>query len=141
MGNRAQEQDSSLLPPRRGAVWAVAVDSTARAYDLTAVAFGGSPAPEAAGTRPQHVDLWLQAETNDVYFYFDSATGTSLANTTTQTATAAALAFADAHCAVLKAGNPPMKVRIDRSLDKFIQVKAATTAGVLRLWACSEVSG
>ncbi len=141
MGSRAQEQDSSVLPPRRGAVWALTVDSTARAYDLTAVAFGGSPAPEAAATRPQHVMLYLQAETNDVYFYFDSATGSSLANGTTQAAGAGAMAFADAHCAVLKAGNPPVKVRIDRSLDKYLQVKAASTSGVLRLWACSEVSG
>ncbi len=141
MGNRAQEQDSSLLPPRRGAVWAVTVDSTARAYDLNAVAFGGSPAPEAAATRPQHVDLWMQAETNDVYFYFDSATGSSLANGTLQAATAAALAFADAYCAVLKAGGPPFKVRIERSLDRYLQVKAASTSGVLRMWAASEVSG
>ncbi len=140
MGNRAQEQDSSLLPPRRGAVWALTTDATARAYDLTAVAFGGSPAPEAAATRPQHVDLWLQAETNDVYFYFDSATGTALNNATAQAAAAGALAFADAHCAVLKAGNAPFKVRIERSLDKFIQVKS-TAGGVLRMWACSEVSG
>lgn len=138
MGSTAEEQVAACLPPRRGAVWAVTVDSTARAYSLGALALGGSPAPEAAGTRPKHVILYLQAETNDVYFYFDSATGTSLADGTTQAAGAAAVTLADAHCAILEAGGPPMLVRIDRSLDKFIQVKAASTSGVLRMWAASE---
>jgi len=141
MGSTAEEQNSALLPPRRGAVWSVVVDSTARAYSLGAMALGGSPAPEAAGTRAQHIDLYLQAETNDVFFFFDSAVGTGLSDTAKQTATAAAAAFDDTYCAILKAGNAPIKVRIDRSLDKFIQVKAASTSGVLRMWACSAVSG
>lgn len=137
MGSLAEVQAASILPPRRGAVWAVAVDSTARAYDMTALSLAGAT-PEAAGTRPTHVYLYLQAETNDVYFYFDSATGSALADATKQAAAAGAVAMADAHGAVLKAGNPPLRVRIDRSLDKFIQVKAASTAGVLRMWASSE---
>lgn len=140
MASVAEEQVASLTPPRRGQVWAVAVDSTARAYDLSKIALGsGAVAPEAGGAkRRAYVVMYLQAETNDVYFYFDSATGSSLANATTQAATAADVLMDAAHCAVLKAGNPPIRVRIDRTIDKFIQVKAATTAGVLRMWACSE---
>lgn len=138
MGTTAEVQAAAILPPRRGAVWAVTVDSTARAYDLSALALGGSAAPEAAGTRSKHIVLFLQAETNDVYFYFDSATGNSLADGTTQAATAAAVAMATAHAAILEAGNPPLRVRIDRSVDKFIQLKAASTSGVLRMWAASE---
>lgn len=140
MGARAEEQHSASLPPRRGQVWAVTVDSTARAYDLSALGLAGMPAPEAAGTRPQHVILYLQAETNDVYYYFDSVTGSALDNAAAQAAGAAAVGMQTAHCAVLKAGNAPLKVRIDRSQDKFIQVKAATTSGVLRLWAASAQS-
>ncbi len=136
MGSTAEQQVANTLPPRRGAVWAVTVDSTARSYDLRALALAGVT-PENAGTRPQHVCLYLQADTNDVFFYFDSASGNSLSDTTAQAATAAAVTMADAHAAVLKAGNPPMRVRIDRSLDKYIQVKAASTSGVLRMWACS----
>ncbi len=141
MSSVAEEQASSLTPPRRGAVWAVAVDSTARAYDISAAILGAGEtvAPEAASKRRRQVVLYLQAETNDVYFYFDTATGSSLADSTKQSATAAALAFNDAHCAILKAGNNPIQVRIDRSIDKFIQLKAVSTAGVLRMWACSEV--
>lgn len=137
MASVAEEQAAHITPPRRGAVWAVAVDSTARAYDLSATPLGGYT-PEASGERRQHVDVYLQAETNDVYFYFDTATGSSLSNTASQTATAAALAFADTYCGFLKAGLAPIKVRIDRSIDKFIQVKATSTAGILRMWACSE---
>lgn len=137
MGSNAEDQYAACTPPRRGAVWAVTVDSTARAYNISATALGGYT-PEASQKRRNEVVIYLQAETNDVYFYFDSATGSSLANGTTQAATAAELAFADAHCAVLKTGDPPLKVRINRALDKFIQVKAASTSGVLRMWAGSQ---
>lgn len=137
MASVAEEQIASLTPPRRLAVWAVAVDSTARAYDLSKITIGGYT-PEASGKKRANVVLYLQAETNDVYFYFDSATGSALANATTQSAAAADVLMDTAHCAVLKAGNPPIQVRIDRTIDKFIQVKAASTAGVLRMWACSE---
>ncbi len=136
MGSTAEMQFADIAPPRRGAVWAVAVDSSARAYDMTALPLAGVT-PEAAASRPQHVFLYLQAETNDVYFYFDSVTGSALADTTTQSASAAAVTMAAAHAAVLKAGNPPLRVRINRNVDKFIQVKAASTAGVLRMWASS----
>lgn len=137
MGSRAEHQVADIIPPRRGSVWAVAVDSTARAYDMTALNLAGV-APEAAGTRPMDVFLYLQAETNDVYFYFDSVTGSALDNTAAQAASAAAVAYANTYAVVLKAGNPPLRVRINRSIDKFIQVKAAAAAGVLRMWASSN---
>lgn len=137
MASVAEEQIASLTPPRRGAVWAVTVDSTARAYDLSKIALGGYT-PEASQKKRSNVVLYLQATTNDVFFYFDSATGNSLSDTAKQAAGAADVAFADTYCAVLKAGNPPMQVRIDRSIDRFIQVKATSTSGELRMWACSE---
>ncbi len=124
MGSTAEQHAAAVLPPRRGKVWAVAVDSTVRVYDLSALALGGAAAPERAGTRPTHV-------------YFDSVTGTALADATVQAATSAAVAMADAHGAILEAGGPPLMVRIDRSLDKFLVLKVTSTAGVLRMWACS----
>ncbi len=137
MASVAEEQIASLTPPRRGQVWAVTVDGTARAYDLSKIALGaGAIAPEKSGQKRQCVVLYLQAETADVYFYFDSLTGNSLADGTKQAAAAADVLMADAHCAVLKFGNPPIQVRIDRTIDKFIQVKSS--GGVLRMWACSE---
>ncbi len=124
-------------PPRKGAVWAVAVDNTARAYDISKAALGGYT-PEGALKKRAEVYLYLQAETNDVYFYFHSATDSALDDAAKQTATAADLTFVATHAAILEAGNAPLKLRINRSLDKFIVVKAASTAGVLRMWASSE---
>ena len=135
MGSNAEDQYAQIAPPRRGAVWAVATDTTARAYDISKCALGGYT-PEGSKAKRNHVVLWLQAETNDVYFYFDSATGNSLDTTTKQSAGAGDLAFADSYCAIVKAGNAPIRVRIDRSTDKFIQVRGSA-GGILRMWAGS----
>ncbi len=136
MASVAEEQAATLQPPRRGAVWTLTVDSTARAYDISRLTLG-TFVPSAANKTRANVVLMLQAETADVYFYFDSATGNSLSDTAKQAATPADAAFADTYCAILKAGSSEV-FRIDRTLDKFIQVKAASTSGVLRMWAYSE---
>ncbi len=136
MGTVAEEQLAGNTPPRKGSVWAVAVDATARAYNISKAAFGGYT-PEGANTIRQHVVLYMQAQTNDVFFYFHTATDTALSDTDTQTATAADLAFGTTHCGVIKAGSVEV-FRIDRTVDKFLVVKAASTAGVLRLWSFSE---
>ena len=145
----AEYQTAEFAPPRRGAVIALAVDSTARAYDMKSLALGGHTPTEAARD-PKSVVIWMQAETNDVFFYFasgdvaaDPAAGTSAVATTdvddvsdTATITAGnALAFANTYCALLKAGNGPLPIRINRGVDRFLVVKAASTAGVLRFWA------
>ncbi len=134
MGTYGEEQ---CAPPRKGAVWAVAVDSTARAYDISKCALGGFT-PEASQKRRAEVYLYLQAETNDVYFYFHTETDNTLLDTDKQTATTADLAFGATHGAIIEAGGPPLKLRINRALDKFLILKAASTAGVLRMWAGSE---
>lgn len=139
----ARDQVSECMAPRRGAVIALEVDSTARAYDLKTLAFGGVT-PDEAGRNPIHVMLWMQAETNDVYFYFaDGEVGTvattdvaGIDNTAKVTA-GSALAFANTYAPVLKAGNGPLPVRINRAVDRFLVVKAASTSGVLRFWAAS----
>lgn len=130
----AEAQIAQSQPPRRGAVIALTVDSTARAYDITGLALGGKT-PD--GTAPSEVTLWMQADTNDVFFHFHSSSATDLANGTT-IAAGGAIAFAAAYGAVLEAGERPIKVRINRALDKFLVVKAASTSGTLRFWACSD---
>jgi len=136
MGSIAEAQDANITPPRRGAVLAIDVDSTARAYNISALALGGYT-PEADLDRRNEVFLYLQAETSDVFFYFHSATASDLDDTAKITA-GGAVAFANTYGAVLEAGNPPLKLRIDRSLDKFLIVKAAVASGILRVWAASE---
>jgi hypothetical protein len=139
----AQDQIAECMAPRRGAVIALEVDSTARAYDLKALALGGHT-PTEAGTNPVHVMLFMQAETNDVYFYFADGEVGSVATTdvddidnTAKVSAGSALAFANTYAPVLKAGNGPLPVRINRAVDRFLVVKAASTAGVLRFWAAS----
>lgn len=134
MGTVAEYQYAECRPPRRGATWALTVDATARAYDISKCNLGGFTPPEDHKTT-QDVFLYLQAETNDVYFYFSDATASNLDNTAAQAATSADLSFATTHGALLKAGNAPLKLRITRSVDKFLIVKAASTSGVLRMWA------
>lgn len=147
----AEYQTAEFAPPRRGEVIALEVDSTCRAYDMKSLALGGYT-PKESQRDPKYTVLWLQAETNDVYFYFasgpvsaDAAAGTAAVITTdvddidnTAKVTAgAALAFANTYAGVLKAGNGPLPVRINRGVDRFLVVKAASTSGVLRFWAAS----
>lgn len=147
----AEYQASEYAPPRRGAVIALEVDSTCRAYDLKGLALGGYT-PKESQRDAKSVVLWLQAETNDVYFYFaegavsaDPATSeTAVATTdvddidnTAKVSAGSALAFANTYAGVLKAGNGPLPVRINRGVDRFLVVKAASTAGLLRFWAAS----
>ncbi len=136
MASVAEEQGSGLLPPRKNAIWSVNVDSTARAYDISKLAIGGYT-PEAAGKRSNQVVLYLHADTVDVFFYFHTATDSALSDTATQTAATADAAFAATYAAVVKAGTSEV-FRIDRAIDKFLILKAASTAGILRMWAYSE---
>jgi len=124
-------------PPRKGAVLAITVDSTARAYNISKIALGGYT-PEASLAKRAEVYLWMQAQTNDVFFYFHSATDNALDDTAATSAGSADAAFVATHCAVLEAGESPVKFRINRSLDKFLIVKAASTSGILRVWAASD---
>lgn len=139
----AERQFYECLPPRRGQVIALGVDSTARAYDLVAIALGGYTPAEAQNVGRQ-VTLWMQAQTNDVFFYFApgevGAVITTDVDDVSDTAAVTAgnaIAFADTYCALLKAGNSPLPIRINRAIDRFLVVKAASTAGVLRFWASS----
>lgn len=136
MSSQEECQLAQAMPPRRGSVMAITVDSTARPYDLSALAFGDA-APEASLKGRKQVVLWMQAETNDVYFYFHTATANDLADTSKVSAASPAV-FDNAYGAVLKAGNAPVKIRIDRYKDRWLVLKAASTAGVLRFWAGSD---
>lgn len=137
-------QVDECRPPRRGEVIALTVDSTARAYDLLSVALAGFT-PSNSQREQSSVVLWMQAETANVYFYFASGEAGAVATTdvddidnTAAVAAGAALAFANTYAGVIVAGALPLAIRIDRSLDRFLVVKAASTSGVLRFWAASS---
>lgn len=138
----AVEQASEMMAPRRGAVIALAVDTTCRAYDLKALALGGVT-PNEAGRNPIHVTLWMQAETEDVYFYFaDGEVGTTATtdvddiDVTAKITAGDPITFANTYGARLVANNGPLPVRINRAVDRFLVVRGDATA-ILRFWAAS----
>ncbi|HEY6921282.1 MAG TPA: hypothetical protein VI390_06740 [Methyloceanibacter sp.] len=128
----ATQQVDNVTPPRRGSIVALTVDSTARPYDITALAFGSTYRP---GIKGDYVYLTLTAETNAVYYQFNSATANDL-DDTAKVSAGGTLAFATTHAALLPAGQT-IRLRIQRDVDKWIIVKAASTSGVLRMHASS----
>lgn len=129
-------QVARMLAPRRGAVKSLTVDSTARSYSIIGLALGGHT-PDGASSQPVEVVLAMQAETNDVYFHFRNDSGAADLDDTAKAAAdgAAMTTFTNTHGAVLKAGNAPLFITINRAVDKYLVVKAASTSGVLRFWA------
>lgn len=132
----AEKQAVEVHPPRKGLIKALTVDSTARSYDITALPLAGVT-PDNAATARNEVWLTLQAETADVFFSLSSASYTSLDDTAAAAADGAAMSgYTDTHAARLVADDT-ISFRIDRSRDKFLNVKAASTSGILRFWASS----
>lgn len=135
MGTVVEEQLANVQPPRRGECFALTVDSTARAYDITVLAFGGI-APEAGHSRRLETFVTLRAITNDVYFYFSNVNTADLDNTSV-IAAGGALAYANPQGFPIAAGTE-VRVRLDRSRDLFLIVKAASTSGTLFFRASSS---
>ncbi len=139
MTDRATSQSDNIVPPRMGSVWVQTVDATARPYNIELLPFGGKAI--TTPNQSDHIYLTMLAETNDVFYFFDSATGSSLSDTATNAAgtplTATTMSGSAAMCSRLPVG-VPVAVRIDRRTDKWIQLKTASTGGVVRIWASSQ---
>lgn len=135
----AQNQAANVAPPRRGAVLALGVDTTARAYDLQPLNLGGYT-PNGANIRAEYAYLTLQAEGGDVYFYFANgaaAVDVDDVDPAAIIAAGGALAYANTYAARL-VSDSSLDVRILRSQDKFLVVRATTGTPTLRFWASSE---
>lgn len=139
MVDRSTAQSDNILPPRRGAIWVQTVDATARPYQISLMPFGGKAI--TSPNQSDHIYLTLLCETSDVYYFFDSATGSALLDTTANAAAAAVsattMSASTAMCARLVAG-VPTNVRIERCLDQWLQIKTASGAATLRVWASSQ---
>lgn len=133
-----EHQYAELRPPRRGLVLAITTDTTGRAYDLSALDIGndGTP-PLSPGDQPRTVLLFMQADTNDVYFHFSPDSTVTLDNTAAVAAGAAAV-YSTTYGALLRVGTLAA-FRINRQTDRYLVIKAAT-AGVIRVWAASADS-
>lgn len=138
MATVAEQQLANVTPPRRGAVLALAVDTTARAYDLKDLVLGGY-APKEDLSRAEYVYVTLQAvgdEGDDVWFVFSTTSAADL-DESTEIAAGNALVFADTFGWRLAAGTS-VRVRISRSEDRFLITKAAANTPTLLLRASSD---
>lgn len=125
MGAFVEDQAANVQPPRRGECFALTVDATARPYDLSAVAFGGV-AVEAGAARRNETFVTLRALTADIYVHF-SPTATSDLDPAAVLAAGSALSYPTTHGFVLPVGTE-IRVRLDRSRDKFMVVRTAAAA-------------
>jgi hypothetical protein len=137
----AEHQYAELRPPRRGLTMAIGTDNTARPYDLALLDLGsdGQP-PDGTGDRPRFVNLWMQADTSDIIFYFSPTTQNDLTTTASVAAGSTTTpTYATTDGALLKAGNPPVYFRLHRTTDRWLIVRSAVAAN-LRIWAQSTDS-
>lgn len=133
--NEAGRQADNIRPPRKSHIIALAVDATARAYDLSSLEMGGKNFNAGASLRDA-IYLTLEAETADIYYYFDTATSSTL-DDTAKVSAGGSLAYATTY-AMRIPQNDTRDVRIERSTDKFLVVKTATGTATLRFYASSQ---
>lgn len=133
MSTTVLEQYADSLPPRKGACIALTIDTTARAYSLASLAFGGHT-PNGANDAPVCVNLQLHAETADVFIHFASNNTVTL-DKTAAVAAGGTLAFANTYGQRIPAGST-VPVRIRRHVDTYIHVQGSA-AGILRINAFS----
>lgn len=129
----AEEQAANFTPPRKSNCYAITLDTTARAYDISTLAANGIVPDE---DRRFEVYITVQAETADLYVYFHTATDSALDRTAAVAAGSATAAYVATHCAYIPAGQE-RSYRIDRSIDKFLIVQGSA-AGKCRVWFSSH---
>lgn len=125
-------QALNIVPPRRGAVCAITVDTTARSYDISALDLGKAYDSQNADGG---VYITMQAESTTVYFYFCDTSAVGL-DETAAVAAGGTAAFANTYGAMLPQ-SACIDTRIVRAQDKYLVVKGAA-AGKIRLWASSQ---
>lgn len=139
MTDRATSQSDNWVPARRGEIWSQAVDTTARAYQISLMPFGGKPITNTK--QVDHIYLDLHADGGDVYYYFDSASSTALDDTASNAVGVAVTATTMSGSAAFGARIPSggtISVRIERSLDHWLTIKTASGTATLRVNASSQ---
>lgn len=129
----AEEQAANFTPPRKSNIYAITLDTTARAYNIASLAANGIVPDE---DRRFEVYVTIQAETADLFLYFHTATDSALDRTAAVAAGSATAAYVATHAAMIPAGQE-RSYRIDRSIDKFLIVQGSA-AGICRLFFSSH---
>lgn len=134
MGSLIEDHAAHVLPPRAGQTLVIATDSTARSYDISGLLMGDI----APGEKRRHeVFVCVVAETQDAYINFSTVAKT-VSDTAASAAGTSPPAYADGHSLRVPSGGiMPFRFRLDRQLDKFLNVKTAATGGLLRIWVSS----
>lgn len=128
-------QDADIQPPRVGQVIALAIDATARAYDLTALAFNGEPW-HAVVAQTLYLTMRNDSAATSIYFQF-GVTNTAVLDPAAVVAAGGALVYANTYGDFIPAGGV-VNVRIHRDQDKFMVVRTASGTATLRFYASSE---
>jgi len=131
--DEALQQAADFLPPRRGAVLAITLDTTARPYDISGLTADGVSSLE----RGHDVYITIQAEGADVFYYFSSATASDLSKTAAITAGAAA-AYDNTHPARIVVDQQAHH-RLNRAVDKWL-ILQGSAAGIARLYFSSPTA-
>lgn len=136
MSSQVGLQAENIVPPRRGYCAAVTVDSTARSYLLTSIAFGKAYNESNASDA---IYLTLQnVGSVGIYFHFHDSTDADL-NDATVVAAGGTLAFSAA-AGMFIGPNSMVDVRIVRATDKYLVLKTSSSSATLRLYASSQPS-
>lgn len=133
----AVSQDANILPPRVGQVIALAIDATARAYDITVLSFNGEPW-HAVPAQQVYLTLRNDSAATNIYYQF-GATNTASLDPAAAVTAGVALAYANTYGDFIPPGGV-VNVRIHRDQDKFLVVRTATGTSTLRFYASSESS-
>lgn len=135
MNSAVATQSFHVVPPRKGKVIALAVDATAREYDMRSLQLDGWAPGEGATSKT--VFVTLQAITADAWIYFASAHAASqVLDSTSKISAGSALAYADTYGWRIKADSE-QRFCLHRALDQYLVVQGSTT-GILLLRASSE---
>lgn len=129
----AQFQAAAVAPPREGAVLAVTLDTTVRAYQISGLNIGGFT-PLAANQDQKQVFLRVLADGADIFMHFNSD-GTTSGAVASAIAAGNPLVYSDAYLFKIPNGSY-CDFYIDRSVDKYI-VLVGSAAGTARIYASS----
>lgn len=136
--SQLERQVWNVVPPRVSQGFALSVDSTARAYDMTVLSWGGSPYKQGHVGQCAFLRLHNDTGSASTLWFCMQPNSTVTLNQTTTIAAAGTLSLQTTFCEELPPG-AYAEVRIDREVDKYLCVKATSTA-TLRVSLASQQS-
>lgn len=132
----AEHQAANVAPPRRGETFDLAVDATARSYDLRPLNLAGYIANDKLD--PKHVFLSLQAVDGDVWIQFSPEDPTVPELNPATVITAGDPLVSNNEQGYRIPQNAELQARINRAIDRFMIVRTTMGTATLSFYASSE---